>query len=431
MIKKLFVSFYQTRIFSAVKGIVKALLPVERYHHLKSRIWKRLHDAEFQPVWEKKQFGDVSGRIGVNISGLLRSGLGLGESARNIARALLSQDIRFVLNDYRVHSQRKIKTDFTGFYSRDNPYLFNLVSVNPDQSVFYYMQGSRGYFEDRYNIGVWYWEVGTLPEDWAYYYRFFHEIWVATDFIQEAVSKNAPIPVVKMPTVIDVEPKPATGRSYFKIPADCCVFLFTFDFYSTMVRKNPQSIIRAFKSAFGTEKRAMLCIKTVHGGKYKTQFLELLDEVGDARNIKVFDGYLEREKMNSLINVSDCYVSLHRSEGFGMGIAEAMLFGKPVIVTAYSGNMDFTNEANSLLVKYKLKELDHDSGTYRKGSIWAEPDTEHASELMRWVFEHRDEANAIGKRGLEYVRDRYSAACVGMKIKARLDDLVKGLDGKE
>jgi len=431
MIKIFRISACKLAVFSIIKVVVKALLSEERYQRLKSRIRKKLPAEDIQPVWEKRHFEDVRERIGVNISGLLRSGLGLGESARNIARVLLLQNIRFVMNDYRVHSHIKIKTDFIHFYTRSNPYLFNVVSVNPDQPAFYYAQSRRGYFEDRYNIGVWYWEGRTLPEDWIYYFRFFHEIWAATDFIQRAVSENAPIPVVKMPTVINVEPEPATGRSYFNITPDCFVFLFTFDFHSTMMRKNPQAIIRAFKKAFGSENRAMLYIKTVNGDQFRKEFRVLNDEIGDCRNIRVVDGYLEREKLNSLMNVSDCYISLHRSEGFGMGIAEAMWLGKPVIVTGYSGNMDFTKPDNSLLVQYKLVELERDTGPYPLGSVWAEPDIEHASELMRWVFEHRDEARALGEKGLEYVRGHHSAESVGKRIKARLDDLVRSLEGKE
>ena len=116
----------------------------------------------------------------------------------------------------------------------------------------------------------------------------------------------------------------------------------------------------------------------------------------------------------------DCFVSLHRSEGFGIPIAEAMLLEKPVIVTSYSANMDFTTPGNSFLVKYKLLEIDHDYGPYRKGWVWADPDLDHAAELMRYAYEHRDICIETGRRAKEEILQLFHPEVVGRQIVDRL-----------
>jgi len=124
-----------------------------------------------------------------------------------------------------------------------------------------------------------------------------------------------------------------------------------------------------------------------------------------------------------LLAASDCYVSLHRSEGLGLPMAEAMYLGKPVIATAYGGNMDFMTLNNSLLVKYKLVELERDYGPYEKRAVWAEPDIKHASELMRWAYENIDEAKAVGERGSEDVKQRMNPLMTSREIRARLEQI--------
>ena len=129
---------------------------------------------------------------------------------------------------------------------------------------------------------------------------------------------------------------------------------------------------------------------------------------------------LPREGIDGLVQLCDCYVSLHRSEGFGLTMGEAMSHGKPVIATGYSGNMDFMTAANSLAVRHRLIELDRDHGPYERGSEWADPDEEHAAELMRWVYEHRDRAAAIGARAREDIRQQLAPETVGAQVRARL-----------
>src|SRR5204863_4153391 len=137
--------------------------------------------------------------------------------------------------------------------------------------------------------------------------------------------------------------------------------------------------------------------------------------------IKVINGVLSRTDINSLMNLCDCYVSLHRSEGFGLTLAEAMSLAKPVIATGYSGNMDFMTATNSFLVNHRLVTLDQDYPPYQTGSVWADPNQEHAAQVMRLVYEKRKIAREIGRQAQKDVREKLGASAVGAMIRQRFE----------
>jgi len=158
-----------------------------------------------------------------------------------------------------------------------------------------------------------------------------------------------------------------------------------------------------------------MVLKTINSDS-DTENMRRLERAAQGLNVKIIDRHLDRGELHSLMQACDCYVSLHRSEGLGLGMAQMMYLGKPVIGTAYSGNMDFMNVNNSFLVKYQMVELDQDYGPYKKGSVWAEPNTEHAVELMRTVYENYDLAAAIGQRAADYVNKQMHPSLVGETI---------------
>jgi glycosyltransferase involved in cell wall biosynthesis len=192
------------------------------------------------------------------------------------------------------------------------------------------------------------------------------------------------------------------ARARVGLSADRFVFLYLFDFHSYAERKNPLGLIQAFKKAFGDQEDVELLIKCSHSS-FAPRTLALLRQACSGSNIKLYDGVLAREAVYGLMAICDCYVSLHRSEGFGLTLAEAMNLGKPVIATAYSGNVDFMTSSNSFLVNYGLVEIERDYGPYKKGGIWAEPDLNHAAQLMRHVYEDQGEAATVGQRAREDV----------------------------
>src|SRR5258708_8695952 len=136
------------------------------------------------------------------------------------------------------------------------------------------------------------------------------------------------------------------------------------------------------------------------------------------------DGHISRQEMTGLVASFDSFVSLHRSEGFGIGMAQAMYLGKPVIATGYSGNMDFMNHHNSYLVRYRLAELEQDYGPYEKGNVWADPDLEHAAELMRLVFGDRESARSVARQAEADIKKQMTVEIAGARMKARLLSVV-------
>ena len=207
-----------------------------------------------------------------------------------------------------------------------------------------------------YRIAYWYWELETAPANWGDMARAVDEIWVATNFVAEAVRSVAPVPVRTLFPGVALGSFQPRSRRAFGLPAredGRFAFLFSFHMTSVMERKNPLGLIRAFRQVFSPAEPVDLVLKTTSFGRFDAQLAELRAAAKDA-NITVLDRVLSPDETLSLMDACDAYVSLHRSEGLGLTMAEAMLLGKPVIATRYSGNLDFMDDQNSLLVDYKL-----------------------------------------------------------------------------
>lgn len=357
--------------------------------------------------------------FGVNVAGYLTGEFGLGESARAIIRSLKAVGVPFALNNIEVPWHRNGDRTLKDF-SETNPYWINLVAVNVDQAPVFYEQKGPGYFQGHYNIATWFWELSSFPDEWVSRFHDYQEIWVASQFCAESLAKVSPIPVVKMSWPLDMESLFVSGdRARFGLGEDSFVLLFTFDFLSSFERKNPLAVVEAFRTAFSARANVVLVLKSINSVN-DPEKLDRLKQAAAGLNVRIIDAHLDREGIRTLFASSDCYVSLHRSEGLGLGLAQSMYLGKPVIATAYSGNMDFMNINNSFLVKYTLVELDRDYGPYRKGSVWAEPDIAHAADMMRAVYENRDTAAAIGRRASEDIKKSMHPVVAGKEMLRRL-----------
>jgi glycosyltransferase involved in cell wall biosynthesis len=197
-------------------------------------------------------------------------------------------------------------------------------------------------------------------------------------------------------------------RSELGLPEDRFVFLFVYDFFSTIERKNPLGLIEAFTRAFPKPGRPLLYLKSINGSRAPSDLARVTEAAAGRPDIVLSDGYLESDRLTALTALCDCYVSLHRSEGFGLTIAEAMAFGKPAIATGYSGNLAFMDAESSYLVPFELQALDESVGPYPAGTEWADPDLDEAARLLRHVVEQPDEARARGLRGKAAVEERQS-----------------------
>jgi 2-polyprenyl-3-methyl-5-hydroxy-6-metoxy-1,4-benzoquinol methylase/glycosyltransferase involved in cell wall biosynthesis len=360
--------------------------------------------------------------FGVNICGHISSEKGTGESVRANIRNLVAAGIPVALNDFRDETSHNVDTEF-GEFSEDNPYSVNLIHANADAVSNFAAWKTNRYLQERYSIGFWSWELSTFPKRWLSCFDHFNEIWVPSTFVLDSVARLSPVPVLAMPhSLPGLHVLRNRGRASFDLPSDEFLFLFTFDFMSVLERKNPLGLIEAFKKAFKPRDKVRLVLKVSHAESRASDW-KSVEQAAKGAKISIVSGVFNRSEVNTLMSLCDCYVSLHRSEGFGLTMAEAMSLGKPVIATGYSGNMDFMNSANAFLVKHRMLTLDRNYEPYDRGSVWAEPDRDHAAELMRLVFENRKLARAVGRMAQRDVQEKLSISTVGGMILRRLATL--------
>jgi len=246
----------------------------------------------------------------------------------------------------------------------------------------------------KYNIGLWFWELENPAKRWRLINHWTDEIWVQSDFVFNIFKKLTPN-VYKIPFSLSININKKKTRKYFRLPKKKFIFLFTFDFWSYYERKNPEAVIESFRLAFGSRDDVYLLIKTTHGDVLPYDLDKLNSFITESPNIELRDGFISEEDQYSLINVSDAYVSLHRSEGLGLGMAEAMALGKPVIGTNYSGNLEFMNKINRCLVKYTFVAVPKEKYAYFENQRWADPDCMHAAYFMKKLISDRAFRNKI------------------------------------
>ncbi|MEZ0387273.1 MAG: glycosyltransferase family 4 protein [Verrucomicrobium sp.] len=275
-----------------------------------------------------------------------------------------------------------------------------------------------------HRIGVWYWELDQLPPEWIERASSMQELWAPSRFIADAMRPVMPVPVFEMPPAVRASPSGSLSKNLLPLPEGKFLFLFMFDMCSVMERKNPLGLIRAFEKAFGKGEKVALVIKVLRGAAFPDDF-DRLKDAAHAAGVCLIDQALSEDETQSLLNACDAYISLHRSEGFGLTIAEAMLLGKPVIATNYSGNTDFMNPTNSLLVDCEIVPITNDLQFYPKGNHWAEPSIDDAAAKMRWVFEHQKEASAMAKRGHHDAVETFSLSRASGRMIQRLEQISK------
>jgi len=359
---------------------------------------------------------------GINICGYLRDESGWGAAVRGYVRALQARSIPITLLDLSDLSTNRSNDGTFNQFDTEHPFDLNLVCVDASQHFGMLARVGMNFFEARYNIGAWAWELPRFPGSWFNRFAYYDEIWVTTSFVANALAPVAPVPVVRIPPVltptgIGIR---ARGRAQLDVCDDEFVFLFIFDFHSHMQRKNPLAAIDAFRRTFTPSDSVRLVLKCVNADADPDGFA-LLQARARAHRISIYEGYWSAQAMRDLMAACDAYVSLHRSEGTGLTITDALAQGKPVIATGWSGNMDFMNVANSFPVRYELMPIQQTVGPYHAGEMWAEPAIEHAAEQMRYVVENPIEARGRGQAAQRDIELNYSEEKIAALIQMRLD----------
>jgi glycosyltransferase involved in cell wall biosynthesis len=343
---------------------------------------------------------------GVNLAGYLNAELGIGEVARKLMAGLDRAGIEFSTIVYdRTLSRQGHRVD----ERRPQRALFdmNVICVNADQLPIFREEVGREFFRQRHSVGVWFWEVSRFPPAFHNAFKLVDEVWAATSFVRDALAQATTKPVRIVPIPLEAPPVEPLSREQLGLPRGF-MFLFSFDFLSVFERKNPLGLIEAFRRAFADGEGPILVLKSING-EHDLESLERLRLAAAERSdVHLLESYLAAEAKNALTAGCDCYVSLHRSEGLGLTMADAMAYGKPVIATGYSGNVDFMNNSNSLLVPYELVPIPKGCDPYPAGAEWADPDLDAAAAAMRRVFEDQAAARELGERARNDVLERFS-----------------------
>jgi glycosyltransferase involved in cell wall biosynthesis len=356
---------------------------------------------------------------GVNLVGYFEADSGLGEIARKLARALGRAGIPCSEIVYRRPPSGE------GWDAQpvagNAPYDINVVCLNPGALSTFIGDGGADLLAARRTAGVWFWETDVLRPDERRPASYVDEIWVASEYVRDAVADAVDVPVSVIPLPIERPVDVGLSRRELGL-SDWFIFLYVFDFISAE-RKNPHGLVDAFVRAFEPGEGPVLVLKSLRGRERKPRQLEALEaRVADRPDIEIRDGHVTALERDALIAACDCYVSLHRSEGYGLTMAEAMAARKPVIATGYSGNLEFMSDANALLVPYRLVDVPVDWWAFAPGARWAEPDTPAAAEAMRRVYE-APPAGEERDRIAEDLFDRFSLERTGAFVRSRIDDL--------
>jgi glycosyltransferase involved in cell wall biosynthesis len=365
---------------------------------------------------------------GINLIGYIQAEMGLGEVLRNLMGAIAISKIPFLIRKTVFPLKNRQFTDIKFALEERCKYQVNVIGINPD--LLYRLPFWLKYEEwgKRFNVGYWFWELENFPKEWSYASSIIDEVWVNTDFVANSVRQVHPN-VFKVPFSIDFPaPNNHFNREYFNLPKFGKLFLFSYDFNSSAARKNPEGVVSAFKQAFTGIEDAFLVIKSINGENNTARFLEIKTALSDDLRIIWIDEYLASDEMRGLISVIDCYISLHRSEGLGLGMAESMYLGKPVIATAYSGNLEFMNAENSFLVPYQMVPVQKGEYLFGRNQRWAEPDIDVAAYFMRNLYDNPKLGMEIGLAASKYIKRYHSKEVSSKAILERYDAITSSIN---
>ncbi len=362
--------------------------------------------------------------LGLNIAGFLTADLGIGESARCMVRAADATQLPVALVNLKLHCKNRLGDQtYAARLQAGNPHAINVVHLDPPASRDLDHHHGDGFRTGKYNIAYWAWELPEFPDSWVPACAYFDEIWCPSDFVREAIAQKVPLPVLTMPHAIAFESPAGDVRARFNLPSGKFLFLVLYDLNSYSERKNPRAAIEAFRRSGLAHAGAALVLKVHNIRGNEADLAALQAAVADLPGTVFLTETLSRTDLYALQAACDCYVSLHRSEGFGLAVAECMHLGKPVIATDWSATAEYLTPENGCPVRNHLVTLDRNHGPYGKGQTWAEADVDHAAEHMRRLHGDRALAARLGAAARATIAARFAPAVIGARYRRRLESI--------
>ena len=361
---------------------------------------------------------------GVNLYGLLKAEIGLAQGAKLYAKALEESGISHrLLNLNYCYDLAQNDGTFDDRLTTENKYAINVAHINPPEWRMALGKFPQGQFNGHYNIGVWLWELEKIPRDWVPILGYADEIWAPSRFIAEAVRKETEKPVTVIPYGIEVPYDETVTRADFGLDEDDFLVLMMFDSRSYASRKNPGAAMDAFREAYGVNpEKTKLVIKINNPSEEDIAFVE--EHMGGTDGYALITERLEKEKLNSLIRLCDVFISLHRAEGFGLVMAEAMALGTPAVATNWSSNTEFMTEESACMVGYELAPVGGaypgDDGTMR----WAEADVHEAAAFLRRLRDDGAFYREKAEKGRKMIEERLSIGACAEKIRERVSEIL-------
>lgn len=406
------------------KPVLLKIFPYEFLKRIKGKMIKKSFKKMLQVDIEP--FERSNNKDGINLIGNIRAETGLGQSCRLVADELDASGI-----PYSIYQYDQLGAMAEGQYqqyenkiSSELPYNINLIHINPHELGLAFQQAHGKIWNGRYNIGFWLWELEDFPDEWVPCFRCMDEIWTPSKFITNCIQKKTNLKVVTIPYHVGLtipEKNKCDYRKRFHLPTDKFLFLMMYDRTSMTERKNPKAVIDAFKIAFSKDEEVGLVIKISNSSEKEINLIRSM--LPDNKNVYFITEILERHQVNELIYCVDAVVSLHRAEGFGLVLAEAMLLGTPTIATNWSSNTEFMTKETACMVDAELITLDRDIGSFKKGNRWAEPDVEQAAGYMRKLYDEPEYRHTLSQKAEEYIRQHLSMELAIQSIYVRVKDI--------
>ena len=417
---------HKTRMY--IKGLMmsqdvwfKKIIPANVRHIVSKPLEKRvIRKTKIPKPYEPGRFPD-----GINLYGLFKTEIGLAQGAKLYARALEEGNIpHTLLNLDFIPDLPQEDTTFDDRLTLENKYAINVTHINPPQWLDALGTFAQNHFDRHYNVGIFQWELETVPDDWIPLFDYVDEVWTPSEFTARAMSKVTDKPVIPILYGMETPYDEKLTRADFGLREDDFLVLMMFDSLSYASRKNPGAAIDAFREAYGENpEHVKLVIKINNPKDEDIAFVE--EHIGGKAGYLLIKERMDKVKLNSLIRLCDVFISMHRAEGFGLVMAEAMALGTPAVATGWSANTEFMPEDASCPVKYKLIPV---AGGYQFDDgklMWADPDVHHAAEYLKRLKEDPEYYREKAEKGKKYIEENLSMKKCADAMRKRMNEILK------